>query len=59
MPHTILADAYTRHRVDSPLHSLKNDDPALVHWTIGNTTSEPLSSCEPCLRLIGDWGSEP
>jgi hypothetical protein len=37
--------------------SVKNYDPALRPLDLSNTTSEPLSSCGLCLRLIGDWGA--
>jgi hypothetical protein len=42
--------------VDPPGTSVENCDPALRPLELSNTTSEPLSSCGLCLRLIGDWG---
>src|SRR5215472_15887556 len=50
IPHVPMAPA-------CPVTSVKNHDPALRPLDLSNTTSEPLSSCEPCLRLIGDWGA--
>jgi len=43
--------------VDPPVISVKHYDPALPPLDFSNTTSEPLSSCGLCLRLIGDWGA--
>jgi hypothetical protein len=57
MPQAIRADSYCTAPRDPSVTSVKNYDPALRPLDLSNTTSEPLSSCGLCLRLIGDWGA--
>jgi len=53
MPQAIRADYCTPLR-DPSVTSVKNYDPAFRPLNLSNTTSEPLSSCGLCLRLIGE-----
>jgi len=57
MPQAIRAGSTARHPVILAVTSVKNYDPALRPLDLSNTTSEPLSSCGLCLRLISDWGA--
>jgi hypothetical protein len=57
MPQAMRADTYCTPPCDPSVTSVKNYDPALRPLDFSNTTSEPLSSCGLCLRLIGDWGA--